>query len=93
MARYRIGIPQLMWVYVEVEVNGTDPGDSEFELDEEELREKAIEKAYAIAPRHICASYTGWGRSDFLLEVDELGSLVDTSKLTLELDIIKREDD
>jgi hypothetical protein len=81
MAKFRIGIPQVMWIYVDVEVEDQET--------EDETRDEAIEKAYREAPGDICAGCTGWGH-DWSREVDELGSLVDT-KVTLELDVQRQE--
>jgi hypothetical protein len=75
MTKYRIGIPQLTWVTVEVEAE--DQAD-------------AIEKAYDNAPDELCASCTGWGSKTFLREVDDLGSLVDVKiKLDYTVDVLE----
>jgi hypothetical protein len=82
MARYRVGIPQLMWVYVDVEVDDQET--------EDETREEAIEKAYENAPSDICAWCMGWDQKEWSREGDELGSLVGT-RVKLEHDVERRE--
>ena len=74
-----VGIPQLTWLYVDVEVE--DEGDLEME------KEAAIEAAYERAKSHkFCAKCEGWGVKGWRRGIDELGTLVDT-KVTLKLDI------
>jgi len=74
-----VGIPQLTWLYIDVEVE--DEGDLELE------KEQAIDAAYEEAKNHnFCAQCEGWGVKDWRREIDDLGTLVET-KVTLELDI------
>jgi hypothetical protein len=74
-----VGIPQLTWLYVDVEVE--DEGEPEME------REQAIEAAYEEAKRHdLCANCQAPYRGNWRRAVDDLGTLVGT-QVTLELDV------
>lgn len=85
MRKYRIGIPQLTWLYVEVEVDETSP-DFEYVPDDDEAREAAIELAYEAARQHkFCHQCEGGGHG-WSRAIDDLGTLVE-AKVTLELDI------
>jgi len=80
--KFTVGIPQLTWLYLDVEVE--DEGDYELE------KEAAIEVAYEEAKRHnFCVNCQSPHRGNWRREIDDLGTLVDM-KVTLELDITDR---
>lgn len=80
--RFTVGIPQLTWLYVDVEVE--DEGDHELE------KENAIEQAYEEAQKHnLCVNCQVPPSGNWRRHVDDLGTLIDV-KVKLELDITDR---
>ena len=89
MRKYRVGIPQLTWLYVDVEVDDTDPGDPEFVMTDDEAKEIAIESALEEGKRHKFCANCEMGNGGWRREIDDLGTLVDAHNLKIDYDVVE----
>jgi hypothetical protein len=74
--KYRVGIPKVIWAYIDVEVDETEFTD-DGEINEAALREHVEQEAFQETP-NLCAQCTGWGQS-WSIEEDDWGSVTEVA--------------